>query len=117
MKKIINILKVLILSYVITALLLLLGAFIMYKAGLGESMVRVITLIIYGVSTISGGLLYAKIMKSRKLLRGALIGLIYYIMLFIVSCIIRRGLPEEIARIPISVGICIIGGALGGLMG
>ncbi|MDD6339825.1 MAG: TIGR04086 family membrane protein [Butyrivibrio sp.] len=116
MKKLISILKVMVLAYIITALLLLLGAFIMYKTGTGDKLTRIITLIVYGVSCITAGLVYTRIYKNRKLLRGALAGIIYYAILIVITIIINRGFPQDFGRVVISLTICTISGIMGALI-
>lgn len=115
-RNILSVLKVLIVAYVITGLLLLLSAFIMFKFQLGEAQVRLFVMIIYGVATIVSGIIYGKIRGKRRLLNGALIGLIYFLMLVIVSFVINKGFRDEVQQIIISMIICVAGGAIGGII-
>lgn len=115
-KNILSVLKVLIVAYVITGLLLLLSAFLMFKLNLGEGQVRIFVMTIYGIATIVSGIIYGKIKGSKRLLNGAFIGLIYFLMLILVSAIINRGLEDEIHKIIISMIICVAGGSIGGII-
>lgn len=115
-KNILSILKVLIVAYVITGLLLLLSAFLMYKFNLGESQVRIFVMTVYGIATIVSGIIYGKIKGNKRLLNGAFIGLLYFLMLVLVSVVINKGLEDEIHEIIISMIICVAGGAIGGII-
>ena len=115
-KNILSILKVLIVAYVITGLLLLLSAFLMFKFNLGEGQVRIFVMTVYGIATIVAGIIYGKIKGSKRLLNGACIGLIYFLMLMLVSLVINKGLEDEIHKIIISMIICIAGGSIGGII-
>lgn len=115
-KKITSILKVLVLAYVVTAVLLLLGAFIMYKAGIGESRMRIFVMVIYGIVTIISGFVYGRIRGGRRLLNGCLIGLIYFAVLMVISLIVNHGSCQDLKKAAISMTVCIVGGAIGGVM-
>ncbi len=115
-RKILAILKVLAVAYAITGLMLLLSAFLMLKLKLGEPSVRLFIMIIYGVVSIVSGLIYGKIKGSRRLLNGALIGFLYFGILFLISLIVNKGIPQEIQKNIISLIICIAGGTIGGII-
>ncbi len=115
-KKIFTVLKVLIIAYILTGVLLLIAALLMYKLGLVESQVRLFIMVIYGVSNIVAGLIYCKIKGGRRVLNGALIGVLYYALLSIVSFIVNHGFYDDIKKAVISLVICVTGGILGGIM-
>lgn len=114
-KKILLVLKVLLVAYAISGILLLVAAFAMYKLELGENPVRIFILVIYGVSTIVSGLIYAKKKSEKRLLNGAMIGALYFIILSVVSFIANHGFYEDIKKAGISMIICVLGGILGGI--
>lgn len=60
--------RALLVSYVVTALFLLLTAALVYRAGLDESKVQIAVILIYIVSCFLGGFLAGKMMKTRKFL-------------------------------------------------
>ncbi len=116
-KKIVLAFKVLILSYVITAVLLFLSAFLMYKIGIGESTMRVFVMVIYGIATFTAGLTYVKAKKNRKLLNGAFMGIMYFVILTIVSLAVNHALYGDMKKAAISLCVCVVGGIMGGMMG
>ena len=62
--------KTLIIAYVITAVLLLLTAFGLYRLHLSDWQVMAAVVIIYALSCFAGGYILAKAQKSRRMLWG-----------------------------------------------
>ena len=54
--------------------------------------------------------------KEKRVLNGALIGLLYFVFLSVVSFIINKGLYDDVKKAIISFVICITGGILGAIM-
>ena len=115
-RKILAIMKVLAVGYVLTGLLLLLSAFLMLKLKLGEPSVRLFIMVIYGVASIVSGFIYGKIKGNRRLLNGALMGFLYFGILFLISLIVNKGVTHEIQKNIISLIICVAGGTIGGII-
>ena len=115
-KKIFTILKVLVLAYVLTGLLMLLSAFIMYKLKLSSEHSRLFVMVIYGIVTIVAGLLYGKIKEKRRLLNGGFMGLIYFVVLLVVSLAVNNGFTDSLQSNIISIIICVAGGSIGGII-
>lgn len=115
-KKVLAVLKVLAVAYVITGLLLLLAAFLMLKLKLGEPQVRLFIMVIYGIASIVAGLIYGKIKGSKRMFNGALIGLLYFGILFLVSLITNKGFSGDVQKNVISLIICVAGGTIGGVI-
>ena len=114
--KIFTVLKVLVLAYVLTGLLMLLSAFIMYKLKLSSDHSRLFVMVIYGIVTIVAGLLYGKIKEKRRLLNGAFMGFVYFLVLLIVSMVVNKGFTDSLQSNIISMIICISGGSIGGII-
>ena len=115
-RNIFGILKTLIASYVLTGILLVLSAFLMYKMQLGELQIRLFVILIYGVATIAGGFIYGKIKGCKRVLNGALIGALYFVLLILISCIANGGFESGIGKNLISLAICVVGGIIGGII-
>ena len=69
-----------------------------------------------GLSALCGGLLLAKSMKRNRLMWGALYGVIYFLILFIVSIAVNKGMSSDIAQMVKSAALCILCGAVGGVI-
>ena len=109
--------KCLLASYVLTLLLLCLLAFLLYKLHLTEGMVSIAISAIYVVTTFTAGLLAGKRMETRKFLWGALIGAAYFIILAVVSILVKT--PETALGNSFwtTFVLCAAGGTLGGMLG
>ena len=108
--------KALLAAYIVTGLGLLILAFALYKFGLSTNATELGVVFIYILSTAVGGLFLGKCVERRRFLWGMLLGLVYVLVLILVSCI-ARGNMSGIAESGISVLIlCLAGGTLGGIL-
>ena len=87
--------KILFVMYFITCILLLLLAFVLYKAQPGEMVSKVWLIAVYIISGLAGGFLIGKRTKSRKFLWGCLMGMLYFAILFAVSLLLYKGLGGD----------------------
>lgn len=108
--------KGLLLSYGITGLLLLFLAFLLFKMGLGENQVNLGILIIYIISCISGGFYVGKKVRVRRFLWGMFAGTGYALLLTLLTLTAQKGAGLDIKETVMMFFLCIVGGALGGVM-
>lgn len=109
--------KSLLVSCLLTALLLCLLAFLVLVAGLSEKIVSIAIIIIYVAATFVGGFLAAKQVPGRKFLWGLMVGLVYFLLLVILSVIkagSAAGLGDSFLT---TMLLCGAGGMLGGMLG
>lgn len=116
MNKISVVLKTLIIGYVITVAALLILAFCLYKFRVSDSVITIGIYVTYGISTLFGGLILAKGMKNNRLMWGALYGVMYLIILSVISLIVSRGAAIDVSQLIKSAAVCIICGAVGGIV-
>lgn len=116
MNKFLGVLKTLVISYVVTGVLLLLLSLCMLKMNVSSGIVTIGIIVIYIVSTFGGGFLLAKREKTRRLMWGALFGLIYFMVLFVMSVIINKGLSMDYAACIRGFFVCLAAGAVGGFL-
>lgn len=110
-------LKCLLFSYILTAALLLLLAFLLYKLGLTEQIVTVAIISIYVIATFFAGFFVGKRMQNKKFMWGLLIGIVYFLILLLVSLIVNSS-PGEIGNsFGTTLILCAAGGMLGGMLG
>ena len=109
-------LKALLCSYVITGILLLVLALLLYKMNLSEGMVNAGILLIYVISSFSGGFVMGKVTGRRKVLWGLLCGALYFVLLFLISIGIYHSAPSGAAAIATAFALCAGGGMLGGMV-
>ena len=109
--------KCLLCSYIVTVMLLMLLALLLYKVGMSESNVTIAIIVIYVTATFLGGLMAGKKMQSRKFLWGALVGVSYFIILAIISVGVNHSVAELGDSFMSAFVLCTAGGMLGGMLG
>lgn len=110
----VRIVKALLVSYLLTGGLLLLLAGLLYRFRLDEGKIQIGIILIYIVSCFAGGFLAGKMMKSRKFLWGVLLGLLYFLIMTLVSLAVNRGLQDGTTSYFTTFLLCMGGGMLGG---
>lgn len=112
---IVRVMKALLASYVVTGLLLLLIAGLLYKFQLDEGKIQIGIILTYILSCFAGGFLAGKMMKSRQFLWGVLLGLLYFLIMTLVSIAVNRELQDASSSFITSFLLCMGGGMLGGM--
>ena len=108
--------KALLAAYIVTGLLLLLLAFLLYKLQLAESIVNVGIIAIYVIACFLGGFLEGKMMKTRKFIWGGAFGLLYFAVLAIISLAVGQGISGTSSNFVTTLILCMAGGTLGGMV-
>ncbi|MFP3156030.1 TIGR04086 family membrane protein [Lachnospiraceae bacterium ZAX-1] len=111
-----SVIKILLFMYIITGVLLLLLATLLYKMQLSEGMVSIGIVLIYIVSGLVGGLLVGKKMKSRKFIWGMVMGGSYFLALALGSILFHQGLQMELTRFITTLILCTASGMVGGMV-
>ena len=86
---------VLFIMFIISALLLLFLALLLYRLELSEAVVKVAVIVIYIITGLTGGILMGKKIRDKKFLWGFVAGTVYFGILFAVSLIIKEGAGIE----------------------
>ena len=110
------ILKSLLVSYLLTAGLLLLLALFLYKFSLTEKIVSLCITGIYILVTFLAGFLAGKREGARKFLWGLLMGCLYFIILTLVSLIVNHGMGDLSSGFFTTLVLCAGSGMLGGML-
>lgn len=109
-------LKCLLVSYVLTAALLLLLALLLYRFHLQEKIVSICIIGIYILVTFLAGMIAGKRIGSRKFLWGAVIGILYFAVLAIVSLVVNKSLQDVAGNVITVFLLCAGSGMLGGMV-
>mgnify|MGYP000644708831 CR=1 FL=1 len=80
-----NLVKALLCAYLVTGMFLLILALLLYKAGLSEENVNLGIILIYVIGTFSGGFVMGKLEGQKKFLWGLGTGVVYFVLLLIIS--------------------------------
>ena len=108
--------KSLIISYIVTFILLLIFAMIMYYGNVSETVVGIFVIITYFISSLLGGLSIGKGVEKRRFLWGMILGLLYFGIIMMIT-LVGRADNEQIdsSKITGFITSCI-GGMLGGMI-
>ena len=100
----------------VTGILLLVLTLLLYKAGLSEENVNAGIILVYVISTFSGGFVIGKLTGMRKFLWGLLLGVIYFVLLLLISLGIYHSLQADVMNLVTTFLLCAGGGMLGGMI-
>lgn len=110
----------LVVMYLISGILLLLLALLLLKMDLSEEVVKIGVIAIYIISGFSGGFLIGKQMQDKKYLWGLLAGGVYFILLFLLSLLVKQGMGEAMALEPMrlftTIILCMVSSMAGGMI-
>lgn len=115
-EKVIFITKCMLTAYILTAGLLLLLAFMLYRFGLSEKVVSICIIAIYIAVTFLVGLIAGKKAVKRRFLWGLAMGITYYAILVIVSLIVNRGAEAVAGNMLTVFFLCAGSGMMGGML-
>lgn len=103
-------------TYLLTGILLLLLAFLVYQFGLGEKAVGIAIIVIYAAVNFMGGFFMGKKKKVKKYLAGFTMGILYFTFLVVVSLLCNHGLQDFSGNFFTTMVICAGSGMLGGML-
>lgn len=112
----VHMVKALLCAYVVTGIMLLVLTLLLYKMGLSEENVNAGIILTYVISTFSGGFVIGKLMRRRKFLWGLLAGVLYFVLLFLISLGVYHSLQGGMADMLTTFLLCAGGGMLGGMV-
>ena len=115
-EKAIFIIKCMLGAYILTAGLLLLLAFMLYRFGLSEKVVSICIIAVYIIVTFLAGLLAGKREGRKKFLWGLVMGALYFGILVAVSLVVNRGLEDVAGNLMTVFFLCAGSGMLGGMI-
>ena len=110
------ILKNMLISYLLTAGLLLLLSLLLYRFGLSENIVSMGITGIYVIATFLSGFLAGKREQTKRFLWGLLMGLLYFLLLSAVSLIVDSSTFSLGRGFITTLILCCAGGMLGGML-
>lgn len=109
-------LQSLILSYIITLIILLILAFLLYKFKLSSGQLNIGITLTYILSCFISGFILGKRAKIKRYFWGGLNGILYFLILFLISFIFSSPLDGGAGQIALVFFLCLGGGAAGGMI-
>ena len=113
---IINLLLYLLFAYILTALILLLLAFLYYRLRFSEDIVSGSIVITYVAAGFLSGFLAGKKIKQKKFMWGLVMGVMYYVVLLLLSLLVNHGIVDLSGNMITTLVLCAGGGMLGGML-
>ncbi len=108
--------KSLFISYVLTAVVLLILSFIMYRTKMSVTGANAGILITYVISCLVGGFLFSGRVSGKRYLGGALMGAVYFVVVYLVSAVWNHSLTVQLPGMLTTFLICVFAGMLGGML-
>ena len=115
-QKIIWLLKALLFSYVVTGISLLLLSVLLYKFEWNEHLVSAAIVAVYVLSTVVGGIVIGKLVRTRRFFWGLLLGNLYFILLLVITILLYRSLSGKGLNMLTAWILCTGGGMTGGMI-
>ncbi|MBE5940796.1 MAG: TIGR04086 family membrane protein [Lachnospiraceae bacterium] len=109
-------LKTTIATIVTTFVCLLVLTLALYKFNLQEKFMEAGIMITYFLSNFIGGFLLGKVQEKRRFAWGALLGLIYFIILIFLSVIVNGPAAISLSSSVVAFVVCVISGSIGGMV-
>lgn len=116
MNGIMQILKGIVTSVIITLVLLFIFSVLLTYTDVKESTIPTVTIIITAISIFVGSSISTIKLNKNGLLNGGTIGLIYVLFLYVISSIVQTGFSLNMYSIVMIIA-SIIAGMIGGIMG
>lgn len=108
--------KAVLVSFIVSAILLLITSALMLNTNLSASAVSVLVIITYIISNFLSGFIMGKGMEQKKYIWGLISGLSYFVIIFIVSFIFMGSKDLNIATTIRTLLICAASGMIGGML-
>lgn len=102
------VLSTLAIMFAISGVLLLLLAFGLYRLDLSEAVVKIGIVAIYIAACFVGGFIIGKWTQDKKFLWGLLVGTLYFLLLFVISLLLKMGMGEVLFEEPGRIGVTLI---------
>lgn len=103
-------------SIVITLVLLLIYSALLTYTSLNENTIPVFVIVITAISILAGSLISSLNIKKNGLSNGAMVGLIYILVIYLLSSIIGQNFSLNMYSIIMFIA-SVIAGAIGGIIG
>jgi len=108
--------KAVLISYIITAIILLILSLLLYKANIGDNIIKIGVVVTYIVSSFIGGFLAGKGITERKFLWGLICGGIYVAVILMISLMLGGQKDGNITNYLSMILLCLGSGMLGGMV-
>lgn len=113
---IVTFLKEILIEMIISAVLLACVSFVVLRMTPGFAVTKALILGIYGISTFIGGYIIGKVMTKKKIIWGAVSGILYFTIIAVIALIVKGGIDTGIVGIISGFVVSVAAGTLGGMI-
>lgn len=103
-------------AYILTAIILVVLAFLLFKFQLSQNVVGTGIIFTYMISCFLAGHLAGKHVKQKRYIWGLLMGVAYYLVLLVISVMVNQSFTTVTDSLFITIFLCAGGGMLGGML-
>lgn len=114
--KVVEMGKALLISYLLTGIILAILSYFVFQYEIREGIVNVIIVATYVIANFMGGFICGKKLKEKKFLWGLGLGLLYAVVLMVVSIALGNGVTLADKSNLTMIMLCTCGGMLGGML-
>lgn len=115
-KSVINITKGIIISFIITIILFYILGIILTYTNIPEKIITPAIIVITGISILIGTSISLMKTKEKGLIKGGIIGSIYFLLIYLISCGLLQNFEVNIYSIIMLIATFICG-CIGGVVG
>lgn len=115
-KIVVSMLKETLIQMLISVVLLAVSAFVVLKISPSDTVIRVIILAIYAISTFVGGFILGKVMDRRKFLWGMTAGAVYIGIILLVAFTVKGSLNAGTISVASGIITALASGTIGGML-
>ena len=116
-ERLIALLKCLMAAYLITGVMLVVVAALLYKFSIKENVVNISIIAIYCISSLLAGLFFSKGAANRRFLWGMVAGAAYFLIICAVSMAVDQNFMPLSNSCITTLLICLGSGMIGGMLG
>lgn len=103
-------------GYIITGIILVVLSTLLYHFDMSEKIISAGVVVAYLLSGLAAGFLIGKSKREKKYLWGAVVGLVYFIVLALVSLVVYGKIQGELGDFFTTMVLCIGSSILGGML-
>jgi putative membrane protein (TIGR04086 family) len=108
--------KILLAMFAVTAMGLFLLAFLVQQFEWGSGGISIGISIVYVIACFLGGYFAGKIQKTKKFIWGILMGLMYVVILLMLTLLTKHGFGASVSAFVLNLLLCLGGGMTGGML-
>ena len=114
---ILGIFKGIIISVIFTFICLFIFSCLLVYTNIGENLIQPVIIVTTGISILIGSMIGNRKQNKNGIINGGVIGLIYMLVIYLISSIINGGNFNLNIQSIMMIGIGLIGGMIGGIIG